>query len=71
MVLNHADDERSGRLTLPFMPVVDQLPSSVILKSQNEIEFILSANNILVMDLHTVGKNETPSTAEYERALRG
>jgi endo-1,4-beta-mannosidase len=71
MVLNHADDKRSGRLTLPYAPAIDQLPSSVIIKSQNEIEFILSANNVLVMDLHTVGKNETPSTAKYERALRG
>jgi hypothetical protein len=71
MVLNHSDGERSGRLTLPYLPAADQLPPSVIIKSQNELEFILSAKNVLIMDLNTVGQNATPSTAEYDRALRG
>jgi endo-1,4-beta-mannosidase len=71
MVLNHADDDRSGRLTLPYMPALDQLPSSVIIKSQNEIEFFLGAKDVLIMDLNTMGKNESPSTVEYDRALRG
>jgi hypothetical protein len=53
------------------MPALDQLPSSVIIKSQNEIEFFLGAKDVLVMDLNTVGKDKSPSTAEYDRALRG
>jgi len=73
MILNHADDERSGSLTIPYLPVVEKLPASVNINSQNknEIEFFLRAKNVLVMDLHRAGKNEIPPKLEDNHTLRG
>ena len=69
-VLNHEDEERHGTLTLPFVPVVDTFPTSVIINSQNEIEFFLSAKNTLIMDLHTVSDNKVSSVSESDSGLR-
>ncbi|MFH1852319.1 MAG: hypothetical protein ABIA75_08245 [Candidatus Neomarinimicrobiota bacterium] len=55
VILNHARENRKGRLVMPYRITNSRFPDGASLKSPHEMEFLLSSQNVLVLDFEASG----------------